>query len=142
MKVYSIARQQMTSDYLTYFIFSNTQVVSEFQIFEKKAIPVDEMWARCQNCGVKGSHSELFRDPLQNSSVNASINHQIQLSSSWKEIFHAYSNDRYFATTIQPDSVVGFRNLVSHPVYILPMITFHFGHILIDLLEPVTLTIS
>jgi len=117
--------------------------VSEFQIFEKKAIPDDEMWARCQNCGLKGSHFELFRNPLQNSLVDASIDHQIQLSSSlWKEFFHTYSNDRYFATTIQPESVAGFRNLVSRPVYILPMITFHFGHILIDLLEPVTLTIS
>jgi hypothetical protein len=101
------------------------------------------MWARCQNCGLKGSHFELFRDPLQNSLVDASIDHQIQLSSSlWREFFHTYSNDRYFATTIQPESVAGFRNLVSRPVYILPMITFHFGHILIDLLEPVTLTIS
>eukprot|EP01035_Chromulina_nebulosa_P028281 gene28281-37320_t len=121
-------------------LFSNNlskqQIESTFQLFEKKAVPDDEMWTRCEYCGLKGKNFLLFQKSLQNESIHQSVNNRIQFSSSlWKEFFHTYSNDRYFANIVQ-DFDIGVGNIISRPVYILPMITFHIGHILIDLLEP------
>lgn len=68
------------------------------------------------------------------------MKHQFSSSSSfffsrsvWEEFFHSANNDKYFL------SVSDIRRVpliyVENPIFIIPMITFHPGHILIDLLE-------
>lgn len=145
----NLSKQQVNSIYfytftnkLYLFLQPSIQIESTFQLFEKKAVPDDEMWTRCEYCGLKGKNFLLFQKSLQNESIHQSVNNRIQFSSSlWKEFFHTYSNDRYFANIVH-EFDIGVGNIISRPVYILPMITFHIGHILIDLLEPVPLIIA
>jgi hypothetical protein len=57
----------------------------------------------------------------------------------WNEFFHHYrSNDIYEAEVHgSSTSVPPSASIITNPVYLVPMISFHPGHILVDLLESV-----
>lgn len=115
-----------------------SDIASKLQLFEKRAVPDNEVWSRCQNCGFSNSKFVLFRNLAGNTSGIHLVD-GLQLSSSlWREFFFTQSNDQYYSKISDCGNTVEF-NVIERPVFILPMITFHIGHILIDLLEQVRL---
>ena len=61
--------------------------------------------------------------------------------SQWSEFFYAYRNDRFIADVVKLPKNSSFSPtwdatfIISTPVYIIPMITFHIGHVLVDVVE-------
>ena len=122
---------------------------------EKNAVPDSQGWSRCRDCAwdrgryllVRQPITEGGRDPRANATATAA---RVDLSwSLWGEFFHWFRNDQIHADVVMPADVEailqrfhradnrGHAYYVDRPVYILPMITLHVGHILIDLIEQV-----
>jgi len=66
---------------------------------------------------------------------------QLDLSwSLWSEFFHHFENDKYSAKIVSIDptsNAYRMKYYIDRPVYIIPTITLHIGHILIDILEQI-----
>lgn len=113
---------------------------SSLIVKESKAIPDSQGWSRCQNCGRKDNKFIVFHSDVVDSSKAVEIDLSWSL---WGEFFFTTRNDQYKAETMHEDNLnLIFKSskelfLIDRPVYILPMITFHVGHILIDLLQQV-----
>jgi len=127
---------------------------------EKNAVPDSQGWSRCRDCAWDRGRFLVVRQPVAadgNSDgrqaadprANVTGTARIDLSwSLWGEFFHWFRNDQIHADVVKVADVEAIlqRNdvdgrgrsyYVDRPVYILPMITLHVGHILIDLLEQV-----
>jgi hypothetical protein len=67
------------------------------------------------------------------------FNSKILLSSSlWREFFFKYSNDKIEGDILtEPFDRSEYTHYIERPVFVLPMLTFHIGHVLIDLMEEV-----
>eukprot|EP01038_Epipyxis_sp_PR26KG_P016502 gene16502-22525_t len=133
-------------------------LISNLVVEEKNTVPNSQCWSRCQNCLLHAkefyvitNESDFEMDRIAVDYFGININ-EVDLSwSLWSEFFHHEHNDQYKAQYITPNhfkninsdendkkDLLPFPSLViERPIYILPMITFHFGHILIDLIEQV-----
>ena len=122
------------------------QLASHVSLNEKNSVPDSQGWSRCQNCGWDQGKFLLIQSTVEDKNANATS--RIELSwSLWGEFFHWFRNDQihgdvvkneYINTILQrnrDDNVLSYY--IDRPVYILPMITLHVGHVLIDLLEQV-----
>ena len=123
-------------------ILSEEEMLSESSLLvsECEGVPDNQGWSHCQHCGWENDKFLLF------TSDNVDNRSSVDLSwSLWGEFFFKNQNDQFKG---EANSVSYLRHLlessddrtiyyVDRPVYILPMITFHVGHILIDLLEQV-----
>jgi hypothetical protein len=113
---------------------------SSLIVKESKAIPDSQGWSRCQNCGWKDNKFILFQSDVVNSSKTVEIDLSWSL---WGEFFFSTRNDQYKAEVMHEDYLdhIDIKSeklfLIDRPVYILPIITLHVGHILIDLLQQV-----
>jgi hypothetical protein len=113
---------------------------SSLIVKESKAIPDSQGWSRCRNCGWKDSKFILFQTDVANSSKTVEIDLSWSL---WGEFFFSTRNDQYKAEVMHEDylDLIFIKGeklfLIDRPVYILPIITLHVGHILIDLLQQV-----
>ena len=122
------------------------ELASHVSLNEKNSVPDSQGWSRCQNCGWDQGKFLLIQSLSEDNNSNATS--RIELSwSLWGEFFHWLRNDQihgdvvkneYINTILQrnrDDNVMSYY--IDRPVYILPMITLHVGHVLIDLLEQV-----
>ena len=107
---------------------------SSLTIYEQFAVPGSQGWARCKNCVLSRTAGLIALH--NNSDSRESKNSVLASWSLWSEFFHRFQNDRYSVSIMNSD---GFQinHSVSRPVFIIPMITFHVGHVLIDLLEQI-----
>ena len=117
---------------------------------QKYSVPASQGWSVCEFCGldIGGEQFEVYKKSTKkgDASENASTADFMHLSwSLWGEFFHSFQNDKlkgrikYIPSDlpgflVHEDSNVFF---VSRPVFVLPMITLHVGHVLVDLLEQV-----
>lgn len=108
---------------------------SKLQVREEFGIPDNHIWSRCQQCGWKNGHFILYNNSFVSNLSKVKISQSL-----WHEFFHTFQNDHYYAGP--PDPTDHSIRLLSHlkyhiktPIYIIPMITFHPGHLLIDVLE-------
>lgn len=101
---------------------------STLSTFEIRSVPDSQGWSRCQNCSVGKDRSIVLH--------NISSPEEFDVAwSLWGEFFHEIHNDR-----IRAKGSVANRDkhlAIQRPVFIVQMITFHIGHILVDLLEQV-----
>ena len=124
------------------------QLASHVSLNEKNSVPDSQGWSRCQNCGWDQGKFLLIQSTTEDHNSNNNVTSRIELSwSLWGEFFHWFRNDQihgdvvnneYINTILQrnqDDNVMSYY--IDRPVYILPMITLHVGHVLIDLLEQV-----
>lgn len=104
---------------------------SSIKVTEKKSVPDNQGWSTCENCAWKDERLYFFGEQCLISKIDLSW-------SSWGEFFHSDHSDIYTASCLQYQDY-DFSNYyyVERPVFILPLITFHVGHILIDLIEQV-----
>ena len=80
----------------------------------------------------------MMFDVSGNTSRTDNLSNQFDLSSSlWSEFFHTYRNDKFTGSYYTNNSSFKPQYFIDKPVYILPMITFHIGHIYIDLIEEI-----
>lgn len=94
----------------------------------KHSIPNNQGWTRCLNCIWSNSSIYYFASSAVDSPIiDASWNQ-------WEEFFFEHHNDRY---QLYPIEKLSFQYIINHPVYICPIITFHVGHILIDVIESI-----
>ena len=132
-------------------IFKSPNVETYFQyssvtVNDKPTVPDSQGWSVCKYCGYKNDQFELyqrgkrhFNNSLQSQHPFARVDMAWSL---WGEFFHSLHNDQYSASVVEIDDIEQIMNgerlfIVDRPVFILPMITFHVGHILIDLLEQI-----
>lgn len=122
---------------------------SKIEISEMDSIPQSQAWSHCGSCFYSnGEFAVLSSDassPYRREGVinTSSIQSFDATWSQWHEFF--YSSTHSDSTQIKVKEKDGFINNTSHtagyyvsvPVFIFPMITFHVGHILVDLLEAV-----
>ncbi len=105
---------------------------STLNVQEKYSEPDHQGWSYCENCGMRNNTLFYFDNSLL---VNGPFS--VDLSwSHWGEFFHENNNDQiraYLWTEVEFPA----RLWMKRPVYMLPMITLHVGHILVDLLEQV-----
>lgn len=106
---------------------------SKLTIFEQYAAPDSSVWSICQNCGWRGG-AVLFNvsTDVQRFFKNITLS-----SSQWQEFFLARNDKYYLARNFDEFSKPPAMSyyVVERPVFLLPVITFHPGHILVDLLE-------
>lgn len=109
---------------------NSTIAKSRVKIFEQKNVPDLGRWSICENCGILPDRKVVLL-----SKTAATTDHsRISLSSShWKEFF--YSSNDEFLLKIVPTADFQAQYLVRSPVFIVPMITTHPGHWIVDLLE-------
>eukprot|EP01041_Mallomonas_annulata_P002467 gene2467-4787_t len=117
---------------------SPCRLKSNLVVNEISTVPNSQGWSRCNYCVWKDSGLTFVQDARSND--NLAIIQNISLSwSLWGEFFHHDHSDRVFATRNTESSVMS-SYYISRPVFYVPMITFHVGHVLIDLLEEIYFT--
>ena len=113
------------------------------------SIPDNQTYSRCQYCSWDFTYDDMHT--LTQYSFNHDNNNhkcddnKIQASSSqWHEFFYTLKNDNYFIKCLSVQQSLSDyfttnnnNNMlyIDRPVFILPIITFHVGHILVDLIE-------
>jgi len=125
---------------------------STVSIQEQFAVPSTQAWSRCMHCGLKDNDFLLYRktklELTKKKKKNKKSEHvtgdeqRADLSwSLWSEFFHHFNNDKYSAKIVSLDptshSYHRMKYYIHRPVYIIPTITLHIGHILIDILEQI-----
>lgn len=94
---------------------------------ENYAVPSTQGWSRCQYCGLRDDERVVMFN------ANGELHKSVLLSwSLWGEFFHKHKNDRIEA--IYDENFEAYYR-IDRPVFVLPLITLHVGHILVDLLE-------
>lgn len=126
-------------------ILSTTPCVfsSSLVVHHQDAIPNSQAWARCRSCFWHRDHFQVIRDGETSTEV-------ADLSwSYWGEFFHFEGhNDRLQALILsfKSDNLLSVeRNralfqdtyVIDRPVFYIPIIAFHYGHLLIDVLQQV-----
>jgi hypothetical protein len=108
---------------------------SSFTVHEYPTVPDSQGWAHCRHCVLNDNKFFI----VGGESMKLQIDNRVQLSwSYWGEFFHVFQNDKFVGHVVEPvTQPVGNTFYVSRPVYLLPMITMHAGHVLIDYLEQV-----
>jgi hypothetical protein len=129
------------------FQYSRAQCehISQLHSFEKLAVPQGQGWSRCTDCyydnhGFKIATISSKSNETEEHSINPSMGMADLTWSLWGEFFHHFHNDRYYASVMNIDEILLDKTpfyVISRPVYVLPIITFHPGHILVDLLQQV-----
>jgi hypothetical protein len=112
---------------------------SLLETHEQYMIPDNGLWSRCRYCSLNSNSSiNIHSLGATNKSTDGdNLFSPILLSrSNWEEFFYSHNNDKYYGKKIPPESYNRGCFLVANPVFIVPLITFHPGHILVDLLEP------
>jgi hypothetical protein len=107
----------------------NVDIYFELIVQENPAEPDTQGWSRCLYCQLKKPQTVYFDTLNSSSTVVLSWSH-------WGEFFHHLNNDQLRGTK-STSKFISHNHVVEIPVYILPMITFHVGHILVDFLEQV-----
>lgn len=103
---------------------------SSVRVQEKYAVPSTQGWSRCQHCGLREDGKVVI---FGNQTAPHSAGSEVMLAwSLWGEFFHKYNNDRIKGVH---DANYTGKYTINRPVFVLPLITLHVGHILIDLLE-------
>jgi hypothetical protein len=123
---------------------------SEIIVNEKMTVPDSQGWSICNNCGY--THSDGFllfhrtsKKPEQQHASFAQSYGVVDMTwSLWGEFFFSNQNDQYSANIVDINNYISVNRrrtskvyLVKRPVFVLPMITLHVGHVLIDLLEEI-----
>ena len=122
----SLARQ--ISKALNKESFENIQ--SHLNVTEQFAVPSSQGWLHCINC------SWTDGGLIFNSNLSSNQNHSVLSSwSLWSEFFHRFQNDRHVVHKFTETSRNSIFHYIDRPFFIIPMITLHVGHILIDILE-------
>jgi hypothetical protein len=107
-------------------------------IQQKESVPDSQGWSYCEFCGWRKGKIVYFDDDAYLSNPNESIDISW---SNWGEFFFTYHNDQYRAFVQPNDHKESFhlkkQYYIQRPFFIIPMITVHVGHIIIDLLEQV-----
>jgi hypothetical protein len=107
-------------------------VHSALSVFRAKSIPHSQQWAYCEDCSFDGDRFAVYSNASDRWS-------DVDLSwTQWHDYFYPLRNDYFQASVCVEgvlESAVGY--LVERPVFIVPLITVHVGHILIDALEQV-----
>lgn len=128
---------------------------STVSIQEQFAVPSTQAWSRCMHCGLKDNDFLLYRKTKHSRSKLqltkktkrkvedlSEDEERVDLSwSLWSEFFHHFDNDKYNAKIVSLDPTSHdyhrMKYYIHRPVYIIPTITLHIGHILIDILEQI-----
>ncbi len=105
----------------------NKDINFELIVQEISDEPDTQGWSKCMYCQLQKSQIVFFDSSNSSSLINLSWSH-------WGEFFHKFNNDQLVGTK-SALNFVDDTNIVRTPVYILTMITFHLGHILVDFLE-------
>jgi hypothetical protein len=116
--------------------FRNIPSASTLETHEQYMVPDNGVWSRCEYCSLNANSSVLIHSSGRKRSKSG-VSSPILLSrSNWEEFFYSNNNDKYYGKKISYhiDGVDCF--VVDNPIFIVPLITFHPGHILVDLLEP------
>ena len=93
------------------------------------SVPNSQGWSRCQYCVGDGPNIYVSNRSSRNSPVVVKIFLSWSL---WGEFFHSSRNDQYMAKfTVD----IKLKNMINVPVFFIPVLTFHIGHLLIDVLE-------
>jgi hypothetical protein len=109
-------------------------LTSSVQVKEYATVPDGQGWSRCIHCILHDNSIHIY------GMTNSSFADKVQLTwSYWGEFFHTFHNDKYFGGVIPSVSISADAGMfyVDRPVYLLPMITLHAGHVLVDYLEQV-----
>lgn len=93
-------------------------------------VPDSTGWAHCGLCGYGGEGRDV---ELYGSSIEGRV---LLSSSQWSEFFHHDRADEIWGVSASPAVDVPLL-LVSRPVFLLPLLTLHPGHVYVDLLEQV-----
>ena len=140
---------------------NNTSFDVDYVVSSVHTVPSAQSWMHCKNCYF--SAKLMSQSNGKNQFVGYTSGYEIETphtsttidasSSLWSEFFHYDLSDQY-QLVIDPlmctqlDSPIGTcasstaqrivpRFIVTQPVYIIPLITLHVGHVLIDVLEQV-----
>ena len=101
------------------------------------AVPDSTAWSRCQHC-VFDTTTELVNVWHSSNTKHGTID---MAYSNWKEFFFNEKNDRIRAQILldvpRADSSAVY---VDRPVFLISLITLHVGHVIIDLIEQVYVT--
>jgi hypothetical protein len=107
---------------------------STLKIMEQFMYPDNSKWALCGNCGLGLDRSVILLS--RKKSRGPKVSFRLDLSSSqWKEFFHLKNDRFHVAVTTMQHSHFKPQYIFRRPVFIVPMITFHPGHLLVDLVE-------
>ena len=125
---------------------------STLRTAERPGVPDSQAWGRCQHCAYgPGAPSDsqagwvAWGAPASSSAPAASVSVSVSVDASrsaWGEFFHSSRNDRLHVHLLRrapgPQHWDWARVLVvSRPVFVLPVLTVHPGHVLVDVLEQV-----
>ena len=113
------------------------------------SIPDNQTYSRCQYCSWNSNNNDMhtltqYSFNHDNNDITCNKNKVLASSSQWHEFFYTLKNDNYYikCQSIQQSSSDYFTSnndnnmlYIDRPVFILPIITFHVGHILVDLIE-------
>jgi hypothetical protein len=95
---------------------------------EKTSIPHNQGWSYCRDCGFMNGTLKPNSDSGQEF---------VDLTwSQWSDFF-VLQNDRYRTNFTQQSKVGVGSVMISNPIFIIPLIAFHPGHVLVDLMEQV-----
>ncbi len=106
-----------------------SSIRSKLSIFEQYSCPDSVAWSHCSNCTMEafGNISiHLEHSKLQSATLSWS---------QWNEFFYFHGNDKFYGVKFGKVDITRKVYVVKSPVYIIPMIAIHPGHVLIDLLE-------
>jgi hypothetical protein len=111
----------------------DNKIASELKVDELASVPQSQRWSRCQRCGLslgEQNHVLVFGND------SAKLISNLISWSQWGEFFSAvHHNDRYYGIATSSENLTDVKYIVDRPVFIIPIITFHVGHILVDVLE-------
>ena len=145
-------------------IYTTSLFDVDININELQTIPSAQTWSHCKNC-IYTYNKQKCNHPRNSNrhtcfiaySTSNSTNSPVYLdisNSLWSEFFHSDLSDQYHLTIynilntkLRYPNVNNSNNaneifnipkyVITNPVYILPIITMHTGHILVDVLEQV-----
>ena len=96
--------------------------------------PDTQWWSRCQHCG----WSSAGRFHIYNQTSNGEQRRVVDLSVSlWGEFFFEFQNDFLQAEVRDSREEEAPLYFVDRPVFLLPLISLHPGHVLVDVLQQV-----
>jgi hypothetical protein len=114
-------------------------VNSKLIISESESVPDSQRWSICSYCAWKYDQNRLYWFYENQDQVGSLLDDYVNASwSQWGEFFHFYKNDRFkLYHKVYSANEFSFNNtlFITKPVFLLPMITFHVGHLLVDVLE-------
>lgn len=104
---------------------------SNLTVYEHRSVPDNTMWSICHDCSFGKQGIQLWS---RESELRKKVTTMTLSGSNWQEFFYLRRNDKFMLSST---SSAQAKFIVERPVFIVPIITLHPGHLLIDVFESI-----